>query len=79
MTGKVFADLGVRLIGIPILEQAEEGAADQGEIGEQSWFGTSGVVLLPKGVSSPMVSILHAGPVVSRQGDPAYVGAFVGV
>lgn len=79
MTGKVFADLGVRLIGIPILEQAEEGAADQGEIGEQSWFGTSGVVLLPKGVPAPVVSILHPRPVVSDQCNPAWVGAFLGV
>lgn len=79
MSGEVFADLRMRLTGVPILKQTEEGAADQREIGEQSWFGASGVVLLPKGVPSPVVSILHAGPVVSGQGDPGCVGAFVGV
>ena len=79
MGGEVFADLRMGLIWIPIVEQAEEGAADEREVGQQSRLGAAGVVFLPKGVSSPMVSILHAGPVVSRQGNPAYVGAFVGV
>ena len=79
MGGEEFADLRMRLFGIPILEEAEEGAADQREIGEQLWFGASGVVLLPKGVASPVVSILHASPVVSGQGDPTCVGAFLGV
>lgn len=79
MGGEVLADLWMRLTGAPILEQTEEGAADEREIGEQSWFGAAGVVLPPKGVPSPVVAILHAGPVVSRQCDPAQVGTFVGV
>ena len=37
------------------------------EIGQQSPLGAAGVVLLPKGVSRPMVSILHAGLVVSAK------------
>ena len=48
MGGEVFADLRVRRIGVPILEETEEGAADQREIGEQPWFGASGVVLQSK-------------------------------
>ena len=77
MGGEVFADLGMRLIGVAILEQSEEGAADEREIGEQSGFGAAGVVLLPKGIASPVVSVLHAGPVVSDQGDPTCMGALV--
>ena len=79
MGGEVLADLRMGVVWIPVVEQAEEGAADQREIGEQSWFRAAGVVLLPKGVPSPVVSILDTGPVVSRQGDPACVGAFAGV
>lgn len=79
MGGEVLADLRMRLIGIPIVEQSEEGAADQRKIGEQTWFGVAGVVLLSKGVPSPVVAILDPRPVVSDQCDPGWVGAFLGV
>jgi hypothetical protein len=61
---------------IAVVQQAEDGATDKSEVGDQARLGTAGRILPPKGVATPVIAVFHTGPVVSNQGNPFWIGAF---
>lgn len=67
---KALLDLREGEVGEVIGEEDEEGAAQQGEIGEGVWITGAGAVLAPAGVAAPMVADFNAGPVALDEREP---------
>lgn len=67
---KALFDLRQGEVGEVIREEHEEGAAQEGEIGEGVGVAGAGTVLAPDSVAAPVVADFDAGPVALDEREP---------
>ena len=67
---KALLDLREREVGEVVRQEGEEGAAQEGEIGEGVGVARAGAVFAPDGVAAPVVADLDAGPVALDEREP---------
>ena len=76
---ELFEPLLERKVWVVEGDEGEQGAAQEGEVGESAGVAGARAVFAPEVVAAPVVADLDAGPVSADQVMPLLRGAFVGL
>ena len=71
-----FAQFGMRAVGVVIIEEAEDGAPDERQVGDEVRIVAAGFVFAPERIAAPVIAVLDATPVTSDEIDPVFGTAF---